>query len=61
MITRIHIKGNYIVETFAAADKSVTKLIASAEQRTADIPRYTSTTDPYLTKLTEVEVLQHIV
>ena len=54
-------EGNCIVETFAAADKSVTKFIASAEQRTADVPRYTSTTDPYLTKLTEVKLLQHIV
>ena len=54
-------EGSCIVETFAAADKSVTKFIASTEQRAADVPRYTSATDPYLTKLTEVKLLQHIV
>ena len=47
------------VHTFAATNKSETKLVAVAEERATDITRHTSPTNSYLSELTKIKILQN--
>ena len=52
-------RKSFKVVTFAAADKSETKLVASAQQGATDVTRHTSLTNSYLSELTEIKILQN--
>lgn len=56
--SNISIRARLVGSTFVTADKSETKLIASAEQRATDISRNTSDTNSNLAELTKAEILQ---